>query len=118
MKRIILTITMSFMLFFTAMADENNTHNVEAYDIHVNTEALAKCLDASKDQAESIDNIMQIFAAQMDNAKTEDNAVVRSKMLDNTVGMNINYMKHVLTDEQYKKYLTVLNTTLKNRGLR
>jgi len=118
MKKIILTITMSFMLFFTAMAEENNTHKVEAYDIHVNTEALAKSLDANKDQAESIDNIMRIFAAQMTNTKLESNDSVRSKMFDNTVSMNINYMKQVLTDDQYRRYLTILNSTLNNRGLR
>lgn len=118
MKRIILTITMSFMLFFTAMAEGNNTHNAEAYEMNVNTEALARSLNVNKDQTESIENIMQIFVAQMNNTKVEDNDSTRTRMLENSVNMNINYMKQVLTDEQYRKYLSILNSTLSNRGLR
>lgn len=118
MKRFIITIAMSFMLFFTAMAGENNTQNTEAYNITVNTEKLSNSLSASKDQAESIYDIMKIFSAQMDNAKLETNDSTRSKMVDNTIAMNINYMRQVLSDEQYKKYLTILNSTLRNRGLK
>ena len=118
MKRFIITIAMSFMLFFSAMAENNNTSNADAYSVNVNTERLSEYLGASRDQAESIQDIMKLFVSQMDNTRVEGNKSARDKMLDNTVSMNINYMRQVLNDDQYKKYLSVLNMTLKNRGLK
>lgn len=118
MKRIILTIAMSFMLLFTANAENNSTNNTEAYSITVNTERLANALGANEDQKECIDNIMGIFSAQLENTKFEVSDSARNRMLDNTVDMNINYMRQVLNPTQYRKYLTILNSTLNNRGLR
>lgn len=118
MKKIIFTMIFSLMLCLSVNANENNTMNTEAYSMNVNTEVLSKTLNASKDQAECIHDIMNIFCAQMENIKYETVETSREKMLDNTVDMNINYMKQILDKEQYKKYLMLLNTTLTNRGLR
>ena len=118
MKKIIFTMIFSLMLCLSVNANENNTMNTEAYSMNVNTEVLSKTLNASKDQSECIHDIMNIFCAQMENIKYETVETSREKMLNNTVDMNINYMKQVLDDNQYKKYLMILNATIKNRGLR
>ena len=118
MKKIIFTIIFSLMLCLCVNANENNTMNVEAYNMNVNTEMLSKSLNASKDQTECINDIMNIFHAQMENIKYETVETSREKMLDNTVDMNIKYMKQILDKDQYKKYLMILNNTLVNRGLR
>lgn len=118
MKKIIFTIIFSLMLCLGVNANENNTMNVEAYNMNVNTEMLSKSLNASKDQVECINDIMNLFCVQMETIKYETTEVTREKMLNNTLEMNINYMKQILNKDQYKKYLMLLNTTLTNRGLR
>ncbi len=118
MKRTIFTIAMSFMLFFSAMASDNKMESTEAYHINVNTEALTRSLETNKDQNEAIANIMEIFTAQMENTRVEENATTRAKMLDNTIDTNLKYMRQVLSNEQYKKYLAILNSTMRNRGLK
>lgn len=109
---------MSFMLFFSAMAGDNKIESTEAYHINVNTESLTRTLETNKDQNDAIANIMEIFSAQMENTRVEDNATTRAKMLNNTINMNLMYMRQVLTNEQYKKYLAILNSTMHNRGLK
>jgi hypothetical protein len=41
----------------------------------------------------------------------------RKKMVKNTINFDLKNMKYILNDEQYKKYATVLNVTLANRGI-
>ena len=118
MKKIIFTMIFSLMLCLSVNANENNTMNTEAYSMNVNTEVLSKTLNASKDQSECINDIMNMLSIQMENIKYETVKATREKMLTNTLDMNTNYMKQVLDDNQYKKYLMILNATLKNRGLR
>jgi len=118
MKKIIFTMIFSLMLCLSVNANENNTMNTEAYSMNVNTEVLSKTLNASKDQSECINDIMNMLSIQMENIKYETVNTTREKMLTNTINMNTNYMKQVLNDNQYKKYLMILNATLKNRGLR
>lgn len=118
MKKLIFTMIFSLMLCLGVNANENNTMNIEAYSMNVNTEVLSKTLNATQDQAECIHDIMNVFAAQMENVKQESLESSREKMLENTLEMNTKYMKQVLTKEQYKKYLMILNTTLTNRGLK
>ena len=118
MKKIIFTMILSLMLCLNINANEANAMNTEAYTMNVNSEVLSKTLNASKDQAECIHDIMNLFSVQMENIKTETVESSRQKMLDNTINMNINYMKQILDKEQYKKYLILLNTTLTNKGLK
>ena len=51
-----------------------------------------------------------LFAAQLGD---ED----RKAMVEKAVTKDVKYMRYILNDDQYHKYLLLLNITLNNRGL-
>lgn len=115
-KTIILAISLIFALNISA--NEFNTTNAEAFDMkNVNIEKISCSLNASKDQKESIIDVMSLFVNQMECIKTEQSTTSRNKMLDNALKMNIEYMKSILDENQYRRYLSILNSTLVNRGI-
>ena len=42
----------------------------------------------------------------------------REALVDKAVKKDLRYMRYILDQKQYKKYLLLLNTTLQNRGLK
>ena len=42
----------------------------------------------------------------------------RKELVDQAVKKDVRYMRYILDEKQYKKYLTLLNATLQNRGLK
>ena len=52
-----------------------------------------------------------LFAAQY--GKEE-----RAKMVDKAIKKDLAYMNYMLSDSQYRKYVMLLNVTLRNRGLK
>ena len=45
------------------------------------------------------------------------NADERENMVKKAVEKDLKYMRYILTESQYRKYLTLLNATFNNRGL-
>ena len=65
---------------------------------------------------EAVENIHNTFNAEMQfaaQAGKED----RKALVDRAVNNDIKWMKYILDEKQYRKYLLLLNTTLNNRGL-
>ena len=77
---------------------------------------LADCLGLSIDQAEAVQDIHTSFCADMMNAAGA-NADERESMVKKAVEKDLKYMRYVLTQDQYRKYLMLLNATFNNRGL-
>ena len=42
----------------------------------------------------------------------------RDKMVDNAIRKDLAWMDYVLSKDQYRKYVMLLNATLNNRGLK
>jgi hypothetical protein len=42
----------------------------------------------------------------------------RDQMVDKAIKKDLAYMGYILSKQQYRRYLTLLNITLKNRGLK
>jgi hypothetical protein len=42
----------------------------------------------------------------------------RQKMVDKAIGKDLAYMNYILSQNQYRKYVMLLNMTLINRGLK
>ena len=117
MKKIF-TIAISLIFALTISANENKMANTEALSMNnVKIERLSMSLNASIDQIDAINNVMTLFVSQMETIKTESSINTRKKMFDNAVRMNINYMRSILDENQFKRYLAILNSTLVNRGL-
>lgn len=94
----------------------NNTESTNAYNMAVNYGKLAESLGLSIDQAEAVQDIHTSFCADMMNAAGA-NADEREAMVKKAVEKDLKYMRTVLTEEQYRSYLRLLNATFMNRGL-
>ena len=121
MKKLVIMMAMLFAFTMNSFAEDNAANEVEnavaKYDMNINYRRLACALDLSKDQVESMENIMAQFENGMLLAAYAKNDDAKDKIVRNAVTTNTKYMHYVLNKEQYKKYLLLLNTTLNNRGI-
>lgn len=118
MKRLFLTVmaVLSMTLTFAENENLNSADNTKAYSMTVNYGKLAEYLGLSFDQQELVQDVHTSFCADMMNAAgtTGDE---RKAMVDKAIEKDLKYMRHILTNDQYRKYLVVLNATFNNRGL-
>ena len=101
---------------FAESEETKSVKNVEAYDMSVNMRRLSVTLGLTIDQMEVVENIHNTFNAEMQQAASAEEAD-RQKLVDKAVERDIKWMYYVLDKKQYNDYLTLLTTTLNNRGL-
>ena len=118
MKKIVLMVAamMTMTMSFAENDNSNAVKGVEAYDMTVNIRKLAVTLGLTFDQMEAVEDIHHQFSQEMMMAAYADDAE-REAMVDKAVKKDVRYMHYVLNDKQYRTYLMLLNTTLRNRGL-
>ena len=119
MKKIVLMVVAMFTMTTSFAENENNSavKSVEAYDMTVNMRKLAVTLDLTSDQIEAVQDIHTAFCNDMMLA-AHAHADEREKMVEVAVKKDVRYMGYILNEKQYKTYLLLLNTTLRNRGLK
>ena len=120
MKKVVLMMAMLLATNLSVSAEDlksNNTNMVEAYDINININSLAKYLELSKDQIESVENVQRVFSESLKFASTYDSKEARKNMVKNAIEYDLRNLNYILTNSQYKKYVTILNATLNNRGI-
>ena len=86
------------------------------YDFNVNYRRMGYFLDMPEDQLKDFKAFFDKFKSNMQFAYNECSEPSRSKVVKNSIRKNINEMRYILNDEQYRKYIIIFNTTLKNRG--
>ena len=113
-------LTLVAMLSMTTAFAEGETatvvSNVEAYDMNINMDKLSHALDLANDQKEVVENIQNTFVAEMSFA-AQYGENDRSSMVKRAIENDVKWMRYVLNDDQMRKYLVLLNTTINNRGL-
>lgn len=113
-------LTLVAMLSMTTAFAEGETatvvSNVEAYDMNINMNKLSYALNLADDQKEVVENIHHTFAAEMSFAAQYGNEE-RDALVRRAIDNDVKWMRYVLNDEQMRKYLILLNTTINNRGL-
>ena len=103
----------------TVFAEGENTNavaNVEAYKMDVNMDKLSKVLNLAIDQREAVENIHHIFNTEMVHAAQYGNND-RDAMVKRAIDTDVKRMRYVLSEDQMRTYLLLLNTTINNRGL-
>ena len=115
----ILTIVamLSMTMTFAENENMNALNTTEAYDMTVNMKKLSQALGLSKDQVEGVAEIHKTFSAEMMFA-AQYGKEERSKKVDTAINRDLSYMNYILNADQYRKYLTLLNVTLRNRGIK
>ena len=120
MKKVFFMLVMLFTMSVYSFAEENNAteiERIERYDIKVNTKKLANYLQLSSDQFDAVETVTDEFSNDLMFAAVECGNTNRIAVTRNAVDKNVKYMSYILNKEQYRKYLTVLNATLYNRGI-
>ena len=119
MKTIVLMVVamLSMTMSYAENENANNTQSVEAYDMSVNIRKLAVTLGMTVDQMEAVEEIHRTFCAEMMFA-AHANKDEREELVEKAVKKDARYMSYILDRDQYRKYLILLNTTLRNRGLK
>ena len=84
------------------------------WKVDVNVAKLSKYLNLDARQMEEVANISDIFADKVQSASYAKEAKQGKKLREAVYG-NFKLMKRTLTNEQYKKYVQLLNVTLKTR---
>lgn len=118
MKRLFLTVVamLSMTMTFAENENLNSAENAKVYSMAVNYDKLAGYLDLSSDQVETVQDIHTSFCADMMNAANAASDE-RKGMVTQAIAKDLKFMRCVLTSDQYRKYLAVLNATFYNRGL-
>lgn len=120
MKKVFLMMVMLFTMGVCTFAENNSTTDVEniaKYDLKINNRKLAVYLDLTTDQMDAVASISDEFANDLKFAAVECSNTARKQVMENVITKNIKYMYYILNHEQMRKYLMVLNATLKNREL-
>lgn len=119
MKRLFMVVVAMLSMTMTFAENENaaNLNNTEAYNMTVNMKKLGQALNLSKDQVESFAEIHKTFNAEMQFA-AQASGEERENMVNKAIGKDLAYMNYILSRDQYRKYLMLLNVTLINRGLK
>jgi len=108
-----------FTMSVYSFAEENEATKMaetERYELKINHRRLACTLDMSKDQMEMYGDVISEFENDMMFASVMETEESRNTIVANAIKKNIKYMHYILNDNQYKKYLMLLNLTLENRG--
>jgi hypothetical protein len=116
MKKIVLTLV-ALMSMTTIFAENEGMNTTEAYNMTVNMKNLARTLNLSKDQVESVAEVHKTFSSEMMFA-AQYGKEERTKMVEKAINKDLAYMNYILNKDQYRKYVMLLNTTLTNRGLK
>lgn len=118
MKKLVVLAVALLSMTTTFAADENAsaTAATAAYNMNIKMGPLADALSLNIDQVEAVADVHKNFTAEMMNAAIAP-AEERDAMVGKAINKDLKYMHTILSEKQYRKYLMLLNATLKNRGL-
>ena len=86
------------------------------YDFNVNMRSLSRYLDLSQDQIDVMEYASENFSnsiKRLERTKEEK----RGARMQKALNINLAYAHKFLDNAQYRKYLALMNNSLKNKGL-
>lgn len=114
MKRLVLMVVVALGMSATSFA--GNKVECKDWKVDVNVAKLSQFLKLNSRQMEEVASISDYFADKVQSASYAKETKQGKKLREAVYG-NFKLMKRTLTDEQYKKYVQLVNVTLKNKGL-
>ena len=116
-------VIMLVMLFTVGMhsfaedANVNEINVIERYDLKINMRKLGSFLQLSSDQMDGMESVETEFQNDLMFAAVECTKDNRNAVTKNAIKKHLKHVNYVLNKEQYRKYLVVLNATIKNREI-
>lgn len=114
MKRLVLMVVVALGMSATSLA--GNKVEGKDWKVDVNVAKLSQFLKLNARQMEEVASISDYFADKVQSASYAKETKQGKKLREAVYG-NFKLMKRTLTDEQYRKYVQLVNVTLKNKGL-
>jgi rubrerythrin len=109
MKKIILSVVLMLTVYGNSFAMELNDYSVfSKINNETTLRSLVRYLDADAEQHSQLKFVFRLTDEKVKSAVNNGNEVEAEKALY----FNLANMKHLLSPEQYKKYLVVLNLTV------
>lgn len=115
MKRLFLSVVMILGLSITCFSQQNKL-KISDWNMETYLPKLSRYLNLNANQYDDVANAVDFFSYKIRSAKYS-NRNRQIKYLNEAVFGNLKLMKSALSQEQYKKYLRLINSELKNRGL-
>jgi hypothetical protein len=120
MKKIVLTLAAMMSLTLAEAKTVNAPAPAAApqanYDMTVSYRRLAVALGLNLDQMQSLQIFHDKYVADMDRIAASDDAD-KEDLVKEATAKELNYMRYILDNDQYRKYDQLINVTLTNRGL-
>lgn len=118
MKKVFITLVAVMAVSSTMVAAPKAEKNAEPtqYTIDFNSRSIARYLSMSSDQVADMNMVHDNFSREMKKAEKAEGAD-REKLTKKAILRDISYMRNILSSDQFRKYSTVLNATLSNRGI-
>ncbi len=113
MKKILLTLIAALFMGATMNASVYDYHN-HIDSIHT-FNSLEKFLNLNSAQTSEVSYVQSVFDTEFQKALHIQNKDKRDNMIKSVIDYNVRNMGLLLTDKQYRKYMMVLNPTIKNR---
>ena len=114
MKRLFLSVITVLCLSTVCFSQEKL--EVTDWNMEMHLSDLARYLDLNSIQYEHVSDAIDFFSDKMKSAKYSMGER-QIKYLNEAVYGNLKLMKSTLSQDQYKKYLRILNSQLRNKGL-
>ena len=120
MKKIVLTVVtvMTFAFGYAETFGSRRMMNqpVVNYDMSFDMHRLAAKLDLDENQMETVEVIQNCFVNEVQEAATS-RGFERRRLVHQAVRRDVDRMHNVLNEEQFGTYMSLLVTTLRNKGL-
>lgn len=118
MKRIALFLVSIALCGATSFAGEmSNSATRSTWEWSVNAGRLTNYLELGSNQYDEVSAACEYFADNLLRAARSKNEASRAELVRKAVLGNLKLMRNALDNQQYKKYVTLLNLTLHNKGL-
>jgi hypothetical protein len=114
MKRVLVMVVAALSMTATCFAEGKNEN--QDWTMNVNVAKLGKYLNLNSNQFTEVAAITDYFNDRVSDASYAKEEKQAQKLREAVYG-NFKLMKRTLNGEQYKKYVQLMNTTLRNKGL-
>lgn len=114
MKRLFLSVIM--VLGLSTVCFSQNKQEINDLNIEIPLPKLARYLNLNSTQYDNVENAIDFFSDKMQSAKYSKGRR-QIKNLNEAIFGNLKLMRSTLSQSQYKKYLQLINTELKNKDL-
>ena len=114
-KMFILAVSVIMMATANVNAQEVAPAKVD-YNFNVNIKSLGRFLNLDEDQKSEMEYACGNFTAQVSHIQ-QVNEEERSERMQRVLARNLSFAHTVLDEAQYRKYLIILNNTMRNKHL-